>query len=58
MTHHVRVSLIPAETGATYVQQVTVEGDELTMTTRERRAGAEMTRRKIWRRIRAAENPM
>jgi len=50
-THHVRSSLIPAETGLTYEQKVELEGGRLIFTTRSGKEGRESVRRKIWERI-------
>jgi len=46
LTHHVVSSLLPAEVGMTYTQQVTLEGDRLIFTNR----GKGTVRRKIWER--------
>ncbi|MGA2191243.1 MAG: lipocalin-like domain-containing protein [Steroidobacteraceae bacterium] len=51
VTHHVKSSLIPAETGLSYAQNVTLEGARLTFTTRDRTHGKEIIRRKVWERI-------
>jgi Lipocalin-like domain len=51
VTHHVKASLIPAESGLDYTQAVTLEGARLVFTTRSHSNGAEITRRKIWERI-------
>jgi hypothetical protein len=51
VVHHVKSSLIPAETGLNYAQKVTLEGGRLIFTTRNGNAGQETVRRKIWERI-------
>jgi len=49
--HHVKSSLIPAETGLDYAQKATLEGGRLIFTTRNGNRGQETVRRKIWERI-------
>jgi hypothetical protein len=51
VTHHVKSSLIPAETGLNYGQSVTLEGGRLTFTVRGRKDGEETVGRKVWERI-------
>ena len=51
VTHHVKSSLIPAETGLSYAQNVTLEGGRLTFTLRDKDHGEETIRRKVWERI-------
>jgi Lipocalin-like domain len=51
VTHHLKTSLIPAESGLDYTQAVTLEGGRLVFTTHSRNNGAEITRRKVWERI-------
>ncbi|NNM62635.1 MAG: hypothetical protein HKM03_10740 [Steroidobacteraceae bacterium] len=51
VTHHVVSSLIPAENGVDYTQQVAIEGRRMIFTTRVGRKGAETIHRKIWERI-------
>jgi hypothetical protein len=51
VTHYVKSSLIPAETGLSYAQNVTLEGGRLTFTVRNRTHGKETVRRKVWERI-------
>ncbi len=51
VTHHVKSSLIPAETGLSYAQTVTLEGGRLTFTVRDVKRGTETIRRKVWQRI-------
>ena len=50
VTHHVRSSLIPAESGLNYAQQVTLESGRLIFTVRSGGKGQETVRRKIWER--------
>jgi hypothetical protein len=51
VTHHVKSSLIPAETGLSYAQTVTLEDGRLTFTVRDVNHGKETIRRKVWQRI-------
>jgi hypothetical protein len=51
VTHHVESSLIPAETGLSYAQNVTLDGGRLTLTVRHRSHGQVTVRRKTWQRI-------
>ena len=51
VVHHVKSSLIPAETGLNYSQKVTLEGGRLIFTTRNGNKGEEAVRRKVWERI-------
>jgi hypothetical protein len=51
VTHHVKSSLLPAETGLSYAQNVTLEDGRLTFTARDRSDGPETVRRKVWERI-------
>jgi hypothetical protein len=51
VTHYVTSSLIPAETGLSYAQDVALEGGRLTFSTRDRTYGKETVRRKVWVRI-------
>ena len=49
--HHVKSSLIPAETGLSYAQNVSLKGSRLTFTVGDRSHGKETVRRKVWERI-------
>lgn len=51
VTHHVRSSLIPAESGVDYAQTVTLENGRLIFTTRSGDEGKETIRRKVWERV-------
>jgi hypothetical protein len=51
MTHHVKSSVIPAEVGLDYSQQVSVEGNRLIFIRQTRENGLQFTHRKIWERI-------
>jgi hypothetical protein len=51
VTHHVESSLLPAEIGVDYVQEVSVEGDRLTFTNRDPNHGKPTVRIKIWQRV-------
>jgi len=51
VTHHVKSSLIPAETGVDYAQTVTLENGRLIFTTRSGDEGKETIRRKVWEQI-------
>jgi hypothetical protein len=51
VTHHVVSSLFPSETGASYSQRVTLEGDYLIFTTDRQLAGNSVVQKKVWRRI-------
>jgi Lipocalin-like domain len=50
VTHHVKSSLLPAETGLNYAQRVTLEGGRLIFTGRDGKDGKETIRRKVWER--------
>jgi hypothetical protein len=51
VSHHVESSLIPAETGFTYAQTVTLEGGHLIFRVRDRSHGKETLRTKVWERL-------
>ena len=51
LIHHVVSSLLPAETGMTYTQKVSLEGDRLIFTNRSGTKSGETMRRKIWVRV-------
>jgi hypothetical protein len=51
VTHHVKSSLIPAETGLDYAQSVRLENGRLIFTVRGGKAGEETVRRKVWERV-------
>ena len=51
VTHHVKSSLIPAETGLDYGQKVTLENGRLIFTGHGGAPGLETTRIKIWERV-------
>jgi len=51
VTHHVRSSLVPAESGIDYAQTVALDGGRLVFTTHGKDDGQETTRRKVWERI-------
>jgi hypothetical protein len=51
VTHHVESSLIPAETGLSYAQNVTLAGERLTFIVRDRSDGKETVHRKVWERM-------
>jgi hypothetical protein len=51
VTHHVKSSLIPAETGLDYAQTITLERGQLIFTVRSGDPGAETIRRKVWVRL-------
>jgi hypothetical protein len=51
VTHHVKSSLIPAESGMSYSQSVALEGENLIFTSRREVAGVAMVQKKVWRRI-------
>ena len=55
VTHYVKSSLIPAETGLSYAQNATLESGRLTFTVRNRTHGKETVRRKVWERIAGIE---
>jgi hypothetical protein len=55
VTHHVKSSLIPAEEGLSYAQDVTLDGGRLTFTTRDHSHGEATVRRKVWERITAMQ---
>ncbi len=50
MIHHVKASVIPAEVGLDYSQQVRIDGNRMTFTGHAREHGEDMTRTKIWER--------
>jgi hypothetical protein len=51
VTHHLKSSLIPAETGLDYAQKVTLEGGRLVFTVHSGAQGQETTRTKVWERV-------
>jgi hypothetical protein len=51
LAHHVASSLLPAESGATYSQQVSLERGQLVFTNRSGARGEETVRLKIWERV-------
>jgi hypothetical protein len=51
VTHHVQSSLIPAETGLSYTQTVTLENGRLVFTGYGEDKGEKTVRRKVWERI-------
>src|SRR5271165_96232 len=53
LTHHVKASLIPAETDLNYAQTATLEGARLVFTGRGGMPGEKTIRRKVWERITA-----
>jgi hypothetical protein len=51
VTHHVKSSIIPAETDLDYAQTVTLEGGHLIFTVRSGSPGTETVRKKVWERL-------
>jgi hypothetical protein len=51
VTHHIKSSLIPGESGASYSQTVTLDGERLVFTTRREVAGGVVVQKKVWQRI-------
>jgi hypothetical protein len=51
VTHHIKSSLIPGESGMSYSQTVALEGENLIFTSRREVAGIATVQRKVWRRI-------
>jgi hypothetical protein len=51
VTHYIKSSLIPGETGMSYSQTVTLDGGHLVFTTRRELAGGKAVQKKIWQRI-------
>ena len=51
VTHHVKSSIIPAETGLDDAQTVTLEGGRLIFTVRSGSPGTETVRKKVWERL-------
>jgi Lipocalin-like domain len=51
VTHHVKSSVIPAETGMDYAQMVTLESGRLIFTVRSGSPGMETVRKKVWERL-------
>jgi Lipocalin-like domain len=51
VTHHVKSSLIPGETGVSYSQTVTLDGGLLVFTARREMAAGAAVQKKIWQRI-------
>jgi len=54
VTHHVKMSLIPAEAGVSYTQSVNLDGASLIFTTRRDAPGGTTVQEKVWRRITSA----
>ena len=55
VTHSVKASLIPGETGLNYSQTATVDGGRLIFTVRQETPEGAVVRRKIWTRISSSE---
>jgi Lipocalin-like domain len=51
VTHHIKSSLIPGETGVSYSQAVTLVGGRLIFTVRREVAGGAALQKKVWQRI-------
>jgi hypothetical protein len=51
VSHHIKSSLIPGETGLSYSQTVTLEGEDLIFTRHQEVAGRPTVQKKIWRRV-------
>jgi Lipocalin-like domain len=51
VTHHLKSSLIPGESGKSYSQTVSLEGGELIFTTRRDQAGGPTVQKKVWKRV-------
>jgi hypothetical protein len=51
VTHHVKSSLIPGETGLSYSQTVTLDHENLIFTIRQEVAGGTTVQKKVWKRI-------
>ena len=51
VTHHIKSSLIPGESGMSYAQTVALQGGNLILTSRREVAGVATVQRKVWRRI-------
>jgi hypothetical protein len=51
VTHHIKSSLIPGETGVSYSQTVALEDGRLVFTTRRDVAGGTAVQKKVWQRI-------
>jgi hypothetical protein len=56
LTHHVRSSIIPAESGLDYAQTVTLERGHLIFTVRSGSPAAETVRKKVWERLPKVQN--
>jgi hypothetical protein len=57
VSHHVESSLIPAESGMTYAQIVTLEGGHLIFRTRATSHGKQALRTKVWERLARIADP-
>ncbi len=53
VTHHISSALLPAESGLSYSQNVTLVGNQLTFVTHQKTAGGDYVRTKIWQRVSA-----
>jgi hypothetical protein len=51
VTHHIKSSLFPGETGISYSQTAIVEGENLVFKARSEAAGGATVQQKVWRRI-------
>jgi hypothetical protein len=51
VTHHVKSSVVPAESGLDYTQTVTLVGGRLTFSVRGKSHGEDTVRKKVWERI-------
>jgi hypothetical protein len=52
VTHHIKSSLFPSETGVSYSQTATVEGENLVFKVRREARGGATVQQKVWRRMR------
>jgi hypothetical protein len=55
VTHSVKASLIPGETGLSYSQTATLDGGQLIFTVRQETREGAVVRKKIWKRISSSE---
>jgi integrase len=51
VTHHIKSSLIPGESGMSYSQAVALQGQDLIFTSKHEVAGVTTVQKKVWRRI-------
>lgn len=55
VTHHLKQSLYPGESGEDFIRQLTFDGDRLTLIAKVHEMGEDHQRRLVWQRIQSAQ---